>query len=174
MSNTSIQLKKSGATGNTPESTDLSYGEVALNYADGKLYYKNAIDDISFITNQDSFATVSVNGSLILATSPTDILTLNAGNNISLIGNTTTKTITISATGTGAGVIDTFARDTANAAFLEANAAYLEANSAYTLAQNAFNKANTFNTGSGGLTIIDLGYVYEAVNLVILDFGLIT
>ena len=172
MSNTSIQLKKSGVTGNTPESTDLSYGEVALNYADGKLYYKNAIDDISFITNQDSFATVSVNGSLILATSPTDILTLNAGNNISLIGNTTTKTITISATGTDA--IDTFARDTANAAFLEANAAYLEANSAYTLAQNAFNKANTLNTGSGGLTIIDLGYVYEAVNLVILDFGVIT
>jgi hypothetical protein len=163
MSNTSIQLKKSGVTGNTPESTDLSYGEVALNYADGKLYYKNALDDISYITNQDSFATVSVNGSLILATSSTDILTLTAGNNISLIGNTSTKTITISATGTG--VIDTFARDTANAAFLEANSAYI-------LAQGAYNQANTGGGGGGGFPIVDLGFVYESVySYDMLDLG---
>ena len=91
--NTSIQLKKSGATGNTP--VNLVHGEVALNYADGKLYYKNAIDDVSFITNQDSFATVSVDGTLLLATSPTDILTLTPGGNISLSGNTITKTVNI-------------------------------------------------------------------------------
>ena len=42
MSNTAIQLKKSGATGNTP--SGLSYGELALNYADGKLYYGNAVN----------------------------------------------------------------------------------------------------------------------------------
>jgi hypothetical protein len=93
MSNTSIQLKKSGVSGNTP--VDLFHGEVALNYADGKLYYKNAIDDVSFITNQDSFATVSVDGTLLLATSPTDILTLTSGENISLTGNSITKTVNI-------------------------------------------------------------------------------
>ena len=164
MSNTSIQLKKSGVTGNVPVSTDLSYGEVALNYADGKLYYKNAIDDIKFITNQDSFATVNVSGSLLLATSPTDILTLTAGNNVTLVGNTTTKTITISATSNG--VIDTFARDTANAAFLEANSAYI-------LAQGAFDKANTGGGGSsGGFPVVDLGFVYESVySYDVLDLG---
>ena len=93
MSNTSIQLKKSGVSGNTP--VDLFHGEVALNYADGKLYYKNALDDVRYITNQDTFATVSVDGTLLLATSPTDILTLNPGENISLSGNSITKTVNI-------------------------------------------------------------------------------
>ena len=47
--NTVIQLKKSGDIGNTPLSADLSYGEVALNYADGKLFYKNASNQIKSI-----------------------------------------------------------------------------------------------------------------------------
>jgi hypothetical protein len=93
MSNTAIQLRKSGVTGNTP--VDLQYGEVALNYADGKLYYKTDLGSISYITNQDTFGTVNANGQLILATSPTDILKLEAGNNITIGANTTTKTITI-------------------------------------------------------------------------------
>ena len=40
MSNT-ITLKKSGVSGNAPSSSDLSLGEIALNYADGHLYYKS-------------------------------------------------------------------------------------------------------------------------------------
>lgn len=110
MSNTAIQLRKSGVTGNTP--VDLQYGEVALNYADGKLYYKTDLGSISYITNQDTFGTVNANGQLILATSPTDILKLEAGNNITIGANTTTKTITINS------LVD----DTrANAAFALAN-----------------------------------------------------
>lgn len=37
MANTIIQLKNSGATGNVPDA--LAPGELAINYADGKLYY---------------------------------------------------------------------------------------------------------------------------------------
>jgi hypothetical protein len=95
MSNTKIQLKKSGITGNTP--ADLNYGEVAINYADGKLFYKNGVG-IKAIQNQDTFSTINVNSSLILATSPTDILNLVAGNNIALSACTSTKTITVSST----------------------------------------------------------------------------
>lgn len=40
MANTTIQLKNSGATGNVPVA--LAPGELAINYADGKLYYGNA------------------------------------------------------------------------------------------------------------------------------------
>ena len=40
MSNTII-LKKSAVTGNAPASGDLSLGEIAINYADGHLYYKS-------------------------------------------------------------------------------------------------------------------------------------
>ena len=40
MSNTII-LKKSSVSGNAPASGDLSLGEIAINYADGHLYYKS-------------------------------------------------------------------------------------------------------------------------------------
>jgi hypothetical protein len=37
-----VQLKKSSVVGKVPLTTDLDYGELALNYADGKLYYKKS------------------------------------------------------------------------------------------------------------------------------------
>lgn len=46
MANT-ILLKKNGTASAVPAS--LSYGELALNYADGKLYYKNADTTIKAI-----------------------------------------------------------------------------------------------------------------------------
>ena len=47
---TQILVKKSGDTGNQPEVIELSYGELALNYADGKLFYKSASDEIKAIS----------------------------------------------------------------------------------------------------------------------------
>ena len=41
MANNKIILKKSSVEGRIPTTSDLDYGELALNYADGKLYYKN-------------------------------------------------------------------------------------------------------------------------------------
>lgn len=99
MSNTTIQLRKSGQTGNTP--ADLAHGELAINYADGKLFYKNGVG-IKSIENQKTFSTVNANNSLIIATSPTDILSLNPGANIAISSNTTTKTITIALAPIGA------------------------------------------------------------------------
>lgn len=37
-----IILKKSAVAGKIPLSSDLDYGELALNYADGKIYYKGS------------------------------------------------------------------------------------------------------------------------------------
>lgn len=128
MSNTAIQLKKSGITGNTPSS--LSFGEVALNYADGKLFYKNGLGGTSFITNQFSFDTINANNSLVLASGYSDTLSLVAGNNITISTNTTTKTITFNAT-SGGDVAPAFEK--ANAAFIHANAAFAKANTGTTL-----------------------------------------
>lgn len=91
--NTAIKIKKSGATGNTP--ADLEYGEVAINYADGKLYYKNDLNAIRYITNQDTFGSVMANGTLIVSTSPTDILTVTPNNNIRVVGIPAAKAFTI-------------------------------------------------------------------------------
>jgi len=47
MSNT-VTLKKSSVVGKIPQSSDLAFGEVALNFADGRLYYRNSSDQIEF------------------------------------------------------------------------------------------------------------------------------
>lgn len=54
-----IILKKSSVAGKTPTITDLAYGEVALNYTDGKLYYKNADNTIGRL---DSLASAAITG----------------------------------------------------------------------------------------------------------------
>jgi hypothetical protein len=83
MSNTTIQIKKSGVTGNVP--SGLNFGEIAINYADGKLYYKSNSGSTTYITNQQSFATINSNNSLILATSGSDILNLLTGTFLSFL-----------------------------------------------------------------------------------------
>lgn len=45
-----IILKKSSVASKVPLTSDLEYGELALNYADGVLYYKNASNTISAIS----------------------------------------------------------------------------------------------------------------------------
>ena len=99
MANTTVQLKKSGVSGNVPAS--LNFGELAINYADGKLFYKHANNSIASISTgstnitANSFATVNSNSSLILATSSTDTLSFAAANTIRITTNTTSKLITI-------------------------------------------------------------------------------
>lgn len=146
MANTTLQVRKSGVTGNVPSS--LEFGELALNYADGKLYYRDANSTITYIqsgTTTDSFATINANSSLILATSPTDTLSILPGNNITITADTFGKSITINSAG-GSGA-DQYARDTANAAFNQANAAI-------DLAQSAYDYANTIPGGGGGSLVI--------------------
>ena len=44
-----IKLKKSSVPGKLPQPGDLEYGEIAINYADGQLYYKKADGTIGSI-----------------------------------------------------------------------------------------------------------------------------
>jgi hypothetical protein len=55
-----VLLKKSSVSGKVPLTTDLDYGEVALNYADGKLYYKNSSNVISSISSSSGGGTSSI------------------------------------------------------------------------------------------------------------------
>jgi hypothetical protein len=48
-----IILKKSNQAGKIPLGTDLDFGEVAINYADGKLYYKNTSGAVGLIGGAD-------------------------------------------------------------------------------------------------------------------------
>jgi hypothetical protein len=48
-----VLLKKSSVSSNAPGTGDLEYGEVALNYADGRLYYKNSSNIIKNFVDSD-------------------------------------------------------------------------------------------------------------------------
>lgn len=62
-----IILKKSSVAAKVPLISDLDYGELALNYADGKLYYKNASNTISsFITGATITDDTTTNGTRYL------------------------------------------------------------------------------------------------------------
>ena len=126
ITNTAIQLKKSGSSGNTP--VDLNYGEIALNYADGKLFYKNWLNSIDYITNQDTFSTINANSTLVIASTDSDVLTIQPGTGIEIDANVTSKTITVKS-------------DAAHSAEIYANGAFSQANAAYAL-------ANTLSSGS--------------------------
>ena len=60
-----VLLKKSSVTGKIPTTTDLDYGELALNYTDGKLYYKTATNTIgAFATGSGTVTSVSGTGTV--------------------------------------------------------------------------------------------------------------
>ena len=82
-----VLLKKSSTGAKVPLTSDLDYGELAINYADGKLYYKtsgNAIDTFASLT-----ATATLTNKTL--TSPTiNSPTLSGGTiNNTAIGGTT-------------------------------------------------------------------------------------
>jgi hypothetical protein len=169
MANTVIALKKSSTP--SAEPVNLANGELAINFADGKLFYKNSTGQIvSFTSGSNSFGTVNANGTLIISDTVGDVLTIEAGNNISIVGDAINDKITISATGGGVNV----AVSTSQIKDLTSNdyvitsvtpvsqivdsalmsAAFDKANSANIVASSAFDKANSanvlaFNTGIG-------------------------
>lgn len=55
-----IILKKSSVTGKIPVAGDLDFGELALNYADGKLYFKNTSNTVSSISSGSGGASITV------------------------------------------------------------------------------------------------------------------
>jgi hypothetical protein len=169
IANTVIQLKKSGVSGNVPSS--LNYGELALNYYDGKLYYKNASGTITYIasgSSVNSFATMNVAGSLILATSNTDTLSYTAKNGISISANTTSKTIILDGN-----IIFSLANTalqntsniiTAGSLTVSSNLAVANSGSFNSVSSNSINigigsivnmSSNVLTTGSTSQTIID-------------------
>lgn len=149
---TTIKLKKSGATGNIPSNSSLEFGELALNYADGILYYKDATNNISQISGSaaNTFETINANGTLIIADSNTDILSLLAGDAVYITGNGITDAITIgvrsndSFFSTATNTLAT--ANIANALYSIATSAYAKANAPITIKEVYASNANVINT----------------------------
>jgi hypothetical protein len=176
---TTIKLKKSGETGNTPTSGELEYGEIALNYADGILYYKDATNNISQIsgTSANTFETINANGTLVIADSNTDILSINSGDGIDVIGDGLSDTITINVrfndTVTSNNLTEAATANAVKTAYDLANTANITAALAYDAANNRVLKAGDTMTGqlnisSGGLLVtgnVGIGITSPTSNL---------
>ena len=145
IANTTIQIKKSIVSGNTP--SILANGEIAINTADGKLFYSMPDGTIEFITNQSTFGTINANSSLIVASTPEDILNLVAGENVRITPDVVNKTITISAISSG-----TFTDGTFSGAVI---ADTLVANNSLTINGNISVTSSSYTTNSTSQVAVD-------------------
>jgi hypothetical protein len=86
-----VLLKKSSVLGKAPETSDLDYGELALNYADGFLYFKNSNNIIQSFAAYNS-ATVTLTATQTLTNKTLTSPTLNTpsinGGTVSLSNGT--------------------------------------------------------------------------------------
>jgi hypothetical protein len=96
MSN-NVLLKKSSVAAKVPQADDLAYGELALNYADGKLYFKNSFNLIQSFTNDST--TVTLTGTQTLANKTLNSAVLTGTLNVN--GTTGTSGQVLSSTGSG-------------------------------------------------------------------------
>ncbi|MFL2658661.1 MAG: beta strand repeat-containing protein [Akkermansiaceae bacterium] len=114
-----IKLKRSSVSGNTPGTSDLELGEVAINTYDGKMFIKKNDGSDSIVeiggtsgTVTEAFKTIAISGqSSVVADSATDTLTLVAGSNMTITTNASGDTITFASSGGGGtqNVFTTFA-----------------------------------------------------------------
>jgi hypothetical protein len=81
-----IILKKSSVGAKVPLTTDLEYGELALNYADGKLYFKDSSNEIQFLGS--SSATETLSNKSLTSPSLSGTVTLTSTTLLSINGTT--------------------------------------------------------------------------------------
>lgn len=117
MANTVIRLKKSSVSGRSP--TTLDWGELAINYTDGKLFYRDDANVIQRISGgANSFMYMNVAGTMLVAGVLADVLTINSGNNISMNVDALTNRYTVNANLNPAYI---YTNDVVNAALAYAN-----------------------------------------------------
>lgn len=98
-----LLLKKSSVAAKVPLTSDLDYGELALNYADGKIYFKNSSNVIKSFTIDDNVVTLASTQTLTnkTLTSPT----INGGALSGTFSGAITLSDTTAATSTTTGAL---------------------------------------------------------------------
>lgn len=98
MPNTVIALKKSAVAASVPSS--LANGELAINFADGVIFYKHANGTIASFSGGgggSNFGTVNAGGTLLVSDTAGDVLDIRAGQNIIITGDAVNDRMTINA-----------------------------------------------------------------------------
>ena len=172
-----IILKKSSVGAKVPLTTDLAYGELALNYADGKLYFKDSSNTIKSFTNDTSTVTLTGTQTLTNKTLTSPAINSATANNLTLTGTLTagstigTNKQVLKSTGSAVTWADNSLALLTDVQFATANTQdVLTFNGSYWVpsAPNTVVVSALFST-----TAVDFGYVYDAVGITE-DVGLVT
>ena len=164
-----IKLKRSSVSGNTPSTSDLELGEVAINTYDGKMFIKKNDGSDSIVeiggtagTVTEAFKTIAVSGQTsVVADSATDTLTFVAGTNMSITTNASGDSITFASTGSSGSATFLGLSDTP-ANFTGAAGKYLKVNSSGNSVE--FDTLNFDDLGTTPTTISGYG-ITDALQL---------
>mgnify|MGYP000966906834 CR=1 FL=1 len=115
MTNSLLQIKRSGTSSAVPAS--LAFGELAINYSDGVIFYKHANGTIASLSSggENNFGTVDADGTLLVSDTTGDVLTILGSQDVLVVGDAATDTLRIFANN----VSQSF--DKANAALANTN-----------------------------------------------------
>jgi hypothetical protein len=144
---TTIILKNSGSSGNIPTSQNLQFGELAINYADGILYYKSAngsilrVGESASVSNDVIAAFNQANNANIYAFGAHR--TANAAFVQANVARTHANAAFEVANVAGTSANLTIAWNQSNSSFIHANAAFLQANNANIYAFGAHRTSNS-------------------------------
>ena len=141
MANTTIQLKFSTVASNTP--AGLANGEIAINSADGKIYYRTPSGSITYLN-----ATYPAGLTTEVQFNDAGVMGSNSG--FTFAKSSQLLTVTGSANIGGMNIVPTItsAFAFANTVNIKVDSAYTQANAANILAQAAFNAANSAGGGA--------------------------
>ena len=138
MANTIISIRSSGVVGNTPST--LQPGELAINYADGKLYYGNSTSQVEIFSAGAETEPSGLNGEIqfnnLGSFGSSESLKYDTANNVLIVPNILVGTINVSPS-------IVFASTTANTANQRAVTSGTYANSAFGVANTAITNAAT-------------------------------
>ena len=164
-----IKLKRSSVSGNTPGTSDLELGEVAINTYDGKMFIKKNDGSDSIVeiggtsgTVTEAFKTIAVSGqSNVVADSATDTLTLVAGSNMTITTNASGDTVTFASSGGGGtqNVFSTFAVSGQSSVVADSttDTLTLAAGSGINITTNAVSDTITIAATASAITVQDEG-----------------
>lgn len=152
-----LKLKKSSVVGKIPAQSDLDYGELAINYADGKLYYKNSNNVISFFgdasgQNQGTVTSIAAGAGLLggtitsngtIAIDPSVVATLTGTQTLT---NKTINDSIITGTLTAGGSVGTTGQ------VLQSTGSGVQ-------------WATVAAGGNNGFTVVDAGSITESINM---------
>lgn len=148
MSNT-LLLKRSSTANSVPSAGSLDYGELALNYVDGNLFYKNSANTVTVIASNQF---VSVSGNIVGNN-------ISANSAVSAAGNVTGGNIL------SLGIISSAGTITANAVtYTNADGANGQVLATYGNGQTYWRAAGTTTGGNVYVYMRGGGVIYVPVN----------